>query len=386
MSDYIAFKDQALLDSGDPATHAIVIGVGRYPYLNGGDPGKLTTENGGLKQLSSPPESAREFTTWLLDEFNNPDRPLATVSMLIAEEGPEQAYTHARLDQPFTPKAATIAHVAKAVDEWKTLGDRSEENMTLFFFCGHGVAGGLINMTLLLSDYGALNSNPMDGAVDFSALYRGMSQCKASYQCFFVDACRTVTDIATDTTAKGRVLIQDKTDRPWPSGWNNAIFYSTLAGEKAYGRKNQPSFYTEELIRGLNGTGSNNRNGPGDWRIETGDLGTALNRGLLLRGKKIQTPAVDISFFEFHELRNEPIVPIVVYCNPESDTDLAKFTCLQNGNQMFSRDPEPDKWVKEIPHGTYDFRAEAGARAGDKKDRMILPPGRDIEIEMKATP
>lgn len=386
MSDYIAFKDQTLLDSGNPATHAIVIGVGRYPHLNGGDPGALTTEHGGLKQLSSPPASAREITTWLLDEFNNPDRPLATVSMLIAEQDAAQAYTHARLGQPFTPKSATIAHVAQAVDEWKTLGDASEEHLMLFFFCGHGVAGGLINMTLLLSDYGALNSNPMDGAVDFAALHRGMSQCKASYQCFFVDACRTVTSIATDTTAKGRIIIQDKSDRPWQSDWNYAIFYSTLGGEKAYGRKKKPSFYTEELIKGLNGTGSNNRNGAGDWWVSTGGLSAALHRGLSLRGNKIKAPMANMTFFEFHELRNEPVVPVMVYCDSDADTDLAKFTCLQDGNLLYSRDPEPDKWVEEIPHGTYDFHAEIDTRQGDEPDRTVMPPYQDVEIIMDAGP
>lgn len=47
MSDYLAFKDQARLDSGDPATHAILIGIGKYPHLDGGTR-DLTTLDGGL--------------------------------------------------------------------------------------------------------------------------------------------------------------------------------------------------------------------------------------------------------------------------------------------------------------------------------------------------
>ena len=261
-----------------------------------------------------------------------------------------------------------------------------EENLVLFFFCGHGVAGGLINMTLLLSDYGALKNMPMDGAVDFAALQRGMSQCKASFQCFFVDACRTVTAIATDTTAKGQKIIQDKNDRPWPSGWNYAIFYSTLAGEQAYGRKNKPSFYTEELLRGLNGTGSDNRGGDGKWRVSTGGLSIALHWGLSLRGKKIQSPTFDKAQFEFHELRNEPVVPVMVYCDSDSDTALAKFTCLQNGNTLFSREPEPDMWEEEIPHGNYDFHAETDTREGDRKDQTVIPPYKNVRIIMEAGP
>ena len=72
MSNYVIYKDQALIDSGQPVTHAIVIGVGDYPHLVNGT-GTLTNKNGGLKQLSSPPESARTFCNWLLDDFHNPD-------------------------------------------------------------------------------------------------------------------------------------------------------------------------------------------------------------------------------------------------------------------------------------------------------------------------
>ena len=34
-----------------PATHALVIGVGAYPHLNGGIPGKRTEQNDGMEQL-----------------------------------------------------------------------------------------------------------------------------------------------------------------------------------------------------------------------------------------------------------------------------------------------------------------------------------------------
>jgi hypothetical protein len=384
MSEYVAFKDTTLMYSGAPATHAIVIGVGGYPHLNNGDPDTLTDLHGGLGQLSSPPASARAITTWLLKEFYNPEKPLATVSLLISEQDAPQAYTHEKLAVPFTPQPATSSHVKAAVNAWKDFGDSHEENLMLFFFCGHGVARGLDGLTLLLSDYGALKNMPMDGAVDFAALHRGMSQCAAAYQCYFVDACRTVSDIATQTTATGQQLIQDNTDRPWASDWNYAIFYSTLGGEQAYGRKNKPSFYTEELIKALNGTGSNNRNGTGDWRVSTGDLSIALHRGLSLRGDKIKVPMSAMVQFEFHQLRNEPLVPIMVYCDSDDDTELAEFACLQDGHTLYSRTPQSDKWVTEVPHGTYDFLAKVDSRKGERKDESVIPPYRDIEITLEA--
>jgi hypothetical protein len=385
LSDYLAFTDQARIDSGDPATHAMVIGVGNYPHLNGGT-GALTTLDGGLNQLSSPPESARAIATWLLDEFNNLDRPLASVSLLISEKDGPQPFSHARLPAPFTPQEATIANVKPAVRAWKGLGDKNEENLVLFFFCGHGVASGLEGMTLLVSDYGKDDHMPMDGAVNFTAFHRGMAQCKASYQCYFVDACRTVDDIATNTTARGEAIIQDDLNRPWDSDWNYAILYSTLAGEKAYGRKNKPSFYTEELILGLNGTGANSRNGTGAWRVSTNDLGTAVKRGLSHRGKKIKPPMASLVDFEFHELAADPIVPVWVYCEQKADTDQALFKCLQSGNVICERQPQPDTWRHHIPHGVYDFTAEIGARSGKRDGNIVMPPYQEVEIKVENTP
>ena len=48
-----------------PATHALVIGVGDYPHLNGGSE-KRTEQHDGMEQLTSPPISARLFASWLM--------------------------------------------------------------------------------------------------------------------------------------------------------------------------------------------------------------------------------------------------------------------------------------------------------------------------------
>ena len=133
MSEYIVYKNQERLDSGKPTTHAIVIGVGDYPHLNGGD-GTKSNLHGGLKQLSSPPESARAFTDWLLTEFNNPDNQLATVSLLISEKGGASIYEHDKLSEPVMVKNATIDNVEKAIWEWKDYGDLNEDNLVMFFF------------------------------------------------------------------------------------------------------------------------------------------------------------------------------------------------------------------------------------------------------------
>jgi hypothetical protein len=41
----------------------------------------------GLKQLTSPPVSARALAVWLLESYNNHEAPLRTLDLLIAERG-----------------------------------------------------------------------------------------------------------------------------------------------------------------------------------------------------------------------------------------------------------------------------------------------------------
>lgn len=382
MSDYVIYKNQDRLNSRNPTAHAIVIGVGEYYYLSGGRSGRVTRLDGGLQQLSSPPESAKTFTKWLLEEFNNPEKPLATVSLLISEKNGPSTFEHPKLPNPVTPEEATIENVEEAVQEWINFGNLNEDNIVLFFFCGHGVARGLEGLTLLLADYGKKDIRPMKGAIDFAALHRGMAQCKASEQCYFIDACRKVSDIATGTTNTGNPIIQDNQNRPYSSDWNNAVFYSTLGGEAAYGRINKPSFYTEELIKGLNGTGSNNRNADGKWRVSTGNLNIAIHHGLSLRGKKIKKPMTRQVYFEFHELKQDPIALAIVYCDPRSDNSLATFYCKQNDINVNSRPPNEGDWEVIVPYGHYDFIAQIGMRKGQKLNKSILPPYQYIKIEV----
>jgi len=71
-----------LLDkSSKPGTHAVVIGIGRYPWLVGGKAKPRFAQNDGMAQLTSPPASARAFATWLLETYENPEAPLVSLDL-----------------------------------------------------------------------------------------------------------------------------------------------------------------------------------------------------------------------------------------------------------------------------------------------------------------
>ena len=120
-----------------PATHAIVIGVGAYRHLVGGDR-KLFPNHQGLGQLTSPPNSAQAFARWLLDSYKNPEKPLASVELLVSGKStgkfvlPDGTVKNVQ--------RASMANVKEAITHWQERGDSHTGNLMVFFFSGHGLA------------------------------------------------------------------------------------------------------------------------------------------------------------------------------------------------------------------------------------------------------
>src|SRR5690348_1004793 len=117
--------------SSQPRTHALLIGVGHYPYLPGG--GATTTATTlGLGQLASPPISAVRLAHWLINEFNNAQAPLGSVELLVSP-APGGALP------PWPAEGATLANVRAAYKRWLARCDLNPGNLALFYYCGHGV-------------------------------------------------------------------------------------------------------------------------------------------------------------------------------------------------------------------------------------------------------
>ncbi|MGA1867759.1 MAG: caspase family protein [bacterium] len=383
MNEYIVYKDKSLVNSNSPATHVLIIGVGNYPHLPGGSSEHKTESHGGMKQLSSPPLSARKIADWCAKKFKNRNKPLGSISLLVSESNPAPLKFEGAQNS-IIPKPANISNVKAAVEEWFELGDKNEENLLVFFFCGHGIAKGIDEQALLLEDYGKSRLKPMEGSIDFMAFQRGMRRCAASQQCFFIDACRVISDIAIDTTEKGDSIIQDSLERPYSSIWEPSVFFSTVGGEAAYGRNNQVSLYTEHLLDALNGTGSDDREPDGIWRVSTNHLQIALSESMRKNGPQIQVPmAGKMTKFYINELAEPPRVPVTIYCNPEIANNQAKLSYLLNGNIFDTREPRPEPWIATIQCGYYEFVAEVLGIEKDRKNRSIRPPARDVELEVK---
>lgn len=276
-----AMADPALLfhDKQDrPGTHVLLIGIGDYPWLEGGD--KCTTDAHrdnamGMGQLASPPVSTRQLADWFLDGFANPDRPLASLAMLLSEKAPA-TYSHPAAPPRARPlPRGTIGDVEKAVAAWVQRA-RRRGDMLVFGFCGHGVQSS--NPVLHCRDYGRNIENRFQGSIDFENFRIALSSRQPDTQLLLVDACRTpdvdnsLLGLGGDTPGNPLLAPIGLSARDNAPAMQSVHFATSLYTE-AWGRDDGPSLFSEALQQALSSGGADRMDG---WWVTTTQLHAAL--------------------------------------------------------------------------------------------------------------
>jgi Caspase domain len=373
-----------------PGTHALVIGIGKYPHLAGGQERAAFTD--GMRQLSSPPVSARAFAEWMIQDYYFPGKQLASLSLLLSEAVP-QPFTNPKTGQSYDVAIAEIGPVLTAVKEWKARGGSSPENRLIFYFCGHGISQS-DDMALLAADFNGDDDNPLNQALDLRKLMLGLAKCQASEQVFFIDACRSSSDtlLSKSSGYAGQVPLLPGVR---PTGWPRRLwvpYFATLAGEMSHAITGKVSLFTDALLRGLRGVGSDN---PEDdvWRVNTKDLQGAIHHFMTqptFAGKLagLQVPTVrELPIFNLHQLTTLPVVPVYVGCKDPIYNLTADFLCRSKGmlcaeRPAASADPaDPSaEWKVDLAFDRYEFEA---AVAGDvwSKSMDVRPTYRRVRLE-----
>jgi hypothetical protein len=366
-----------------PGTHAIVIGVGRYPWLKGGKKRPTFPENDGMEQLTSPPASARAFAEWLLGTYDNPKRKLATLELLLSDSGSQDFKTGGRT---VAIEPATFGSVEAAIKRWAERSKKPDD-LLLFFFSGHGICAGM-QTTLLLEDFGSDGLAPLSDAIDFNKLFLGLDRIPARQQCFFVDACRVATTTVLETFNQyGQAVIDPKAalsavPRQAP------VFQSTLPGQLAYGRAGKPSYFTEALLRSFEGAATDDDDDGMTWWVQTDALQKALPpllRRLAARGEQppSQPPVSNLSRFPLHRLKGKPArIPVDLSCADAARMAEAILSWTDGKKGEKRSAPQPEPWALELSQGQYTFSALLRSPSRRKKElaQDIRPHYRNVRI------
>lgn len=379
--------------NGGPQTHALVLGVGRYPHLIGGD-GQGAKIKLGLKQLTSPPLSATAFANWLLDEYDNPDAPLGSLELLLSPGPFVRAGGQTETVDPATTRHLAGweddagVHVDGAFDRWAARCDGHEDDVAVFYFCGHGLRSA--NTLLLLEDFGLNPNRPFERAVNLEVTAEGMRSSQAKTQCYFVDACRETPLELLRARADDGLVLKDTTALSFPPR-DAPILLASPDGEQALAPPNEVSYFTGALLDCLRGLGSAVQDG-GGWRVDTHRLKHALQETMARRqtsdGRRLSCTVTGYGQFttRLHRLPGPPRVMVTVGCVPGQHTAAARLSAERAGQVICERaQPDGTPWEIELEPDKYDFRARFAPPAPPHalcKDVIVYPPSIPVSISV----
>jgi Caspase domain len=367
--------DRALVyqtDNDGPGTHVLLIGIGAYSHLLDGVEEKLELAD-GMGQLDAPPLSVKAIADWFMDgSFINEERPFTSLALVISEDEP-CSYGHANANRGgHDLPIGNAADVVDAIRHWVTRASSHRDNQIIFYFCGHGVFSG--NSVLLCRDYGAVDEDRFEGALNFDTFIQGIWTKVPEYQVLFADACRTpysVVDLLTRNQSAGRNSLTPSplVDRGGTPA-KQSIHLATSDLSASYGRTRGASIYAEALLRAMSGGGAQSEYGM--WVGTDGlqnALGTYTARLAEREGVEQEPDRIRSGRFKVHKPAQIE-VPLYLTCDPSEAWECAfevKASALTGlDTRTFRHDPAevPDRQELELVVPVNQYRVVATFEPG----------------------
>ena len=380
-----------LLDdaSPDPGTHVLLIGVGHYPFQQERE--NPVARAMRFNQLSSPPVSVREMVNWFMDTqdgFNNPARPLRSIQVLCSAVDPMSLVDSTGQQQVIDK--AKMPLVQQAILDWMDRASRNPENTAIFYFCGHGVAFGEAQNSLLLEEFGQNQNNPTVDAIAFDEMRLGvMRRCDAKHQIHLIDACRT---------PPSKTYVETYGANNWGipiavAGINASlrekiapIYFATGLAATAYGLEGQPSVFTQGLLESMRGPASRDKDE--HWEVQVPALAEGINkcvaRMTLQALPQYCQPRDTGQELTLHRLRGAPEVVVKVFTRDLERLQEATLTHTEEDSLAYGeRGPDKLPWWIALTSGPYRFEAlsvKDKTVVLGRNRKFLVPPGAEVGL------
>lgn len=383
------------MPASGPGVHVLVIGIGRYPHLIGGETAKLANKPLGLKQLSSPPLSAAKMLEWCLAPTLNPnaiglqnsDCPLASVEALISSTTPVAFVTPTGT---MGPEPATLERIDAAFALWLDRMQSNENNIGLFYFCGHGIM--VADHYLLAEDFGKSKNRPWERAFDISNTIRAVEREVKGSVFFLIDACRMIALDVAVTLGANPMALKAVDLRKEVVRRSLSVIRAAGEGELAFALDNKVSRFTEALYTALAGHCGVKAAGAATWDVDGETLANAVRR-LLENGnksaKRRQVSSQEISGASV-ALTKSTIVPNVAVeldLSPEDKRKVAMISLTSAKGVKHPHDGAQGVFRIALPRGFYTVEAEA--KSGEFvalkfEDQDLIPPIFDLTLSISS--
>ncbi|KQZ91768.1 hypothetical protein ASD74_20650 [Rhizobium sp. Root564] len=369
-----------------PATHVFLIGIADYPHLKNGT-AVLAKWHFELGQLSSTTASARRLADWFITDFNCPNRPLASVSLVLSEPGPNAAtYINPSTGIAYlVPRGTKIETRNALIASLKKIG--GPDDQIIFYFAGHGLSAGTRDF-YLLRDFGVDHNGPLDAMINYVEFMAGMRTQVPSQQLFVFDACRDIKERVEANEGGGHGLITAdpllRVGNPAPV---QCSFHSTERDALAYGKKGEPSVCAQAFERALRGAaGKRSLQG---WNVTTGRIYEAMVDFQTLgfgptAGIKQRPDPSAYKDFAVLRLAGPPQVPVFMRRKDGMSLQGAEVTCRANGVVVHNEPSVKESyWEGALAIGEHDFEVVLadGAPCQPYRD-SVAPTHLPIELEV----
>ncbi|MFF0738847.1 caspase family protein [Streptomyces sp. NPDC004111] len=365
-----------------PGLHALVIGVGGYPYLGGGAEARprQTLALDGIGPLTSPPRSALAFARHLAEGPRGAwHLPVRTVDVLLSWAPGDEPD-----DSPAEVVTPTIDAIREAFEKWLKRCTANPDNMALLYFCGHGLQGD--GQVLLADDVNRFPGSPFGQAFDFDRTRLALQQRGPRTQLFVVDACR-IAD-----SGEIPLFAHPLADRSifGASACENELTLRMPPYEEASGRPAQISHLTSALLRALEGQAAGTDES-GRWVVRMEGVAAAIDT-LLLRELSVTTThcgveTTSVGDAVLYRLHEAPHTRLTVRCLPPEAAARTKLTCVPHeppdSPHIHGGDPcdfPPDaegrtvrQWELDVRAGIYTVRA-AYDGSTTSRPQQVWPP------------
>lgn len=258
----------------EPVTHAFVVGVSAYPFLDGPQASPFGAAF-GMEGLTSAARSASDVAAWLLEEFRKPEAPLATLRVLLSPADGEALHPTVAAALP-GPEQATRAAVEAAFEDFAQDCRTHPDNFAFVYIAGHGVQLTTSASVVLLHDFAdPSHGAELKGAIDVSQCHHGLSGGGyPNTQVWFADACRQVPEVARRFETLRKALDASK---PFGDVEASALILGAGPRESAFADVGGSSIFSQALLWCLRGGAATACPPPAtEWYVRAGWLATAL--------------------------------------------------------------------------------------------------------------
>ena len=367
-------------------THAFVVGVSHYPFLDGPQM-TPTGEQLGMANLNSAARSASEVAAWLLTEYRCPEAPLKDIRLLLSPVDGEQLHAEvvARMGGQAAP--AVRESVKDEFTAFKAACADNPADRAFVFVTGHGIQLSPRGAIVLLEDFATAEEDDLlYGALDVMGCHTAMRGAGgADQQVWFSDACRQKPDLVrrfetlTGAFAPGNVGLGEVAASP--------VFLSSSTRENAFADPQGLTIFTQALLWALRGAAAVGKDEtcPG-WHVSS----TRLSQVLPARVKTLSQAggadqSVDLAGKPLdvvvQQFEQAPQVDIEVALNP---ADLQPQPVAQlrfEGTQPVTVEPG---WPLKVraSAGIYELTADVAGPAPKQARKLFVaqPPSCKDEV------